>query len=102
VGDWLAKGEPFILNVIAEKQFDYLKHFGKGFETDEPAFEGIANDRCPRGVPILTEALGHMQCEPVSHIESGDHRIFLAKVVRGSLHNEDEPMVHTRKSGSIY
>jgi len=36
-------------------------------------------------------------------IDSGDHRIFLANVVRGKLHQADaEPMVHVRKSGARY
>ncbi|MCH2115326.1 MAG: flavin reductase family protein [Pirellulales bacterium] len=102
VGDWLTSGQPFVLNVVADKQFDLLKHFGKGFEPDEPAFDGLAIQRCPRGVPILADSLGHLQCEPVSHIDSGDHRVFLARVVRGGLHRDDPPMTHIRKSGSNY
>ena len=39
----------------------------------------------------------------VRHIDSGDHRIFLANVVRGRLnHSELAPMVHIRKSGAKY
>jgi len=102
VCDWITGGEPFVLNVIPEKQFDLLKHFGKGFEPDEPAFEGLAIRHCPRGVPVLEDCLGHLECEPVSHVDSEDHRIFLAKIVRGSLQSEVAPMVHIRKSGSNY
>ena len=102
VEDWITRGDPFILNLVAEKQFDMLKHFGKGFEPGEPAFEGVKITHCARAVPILTECAGHMECEPVSHCDSGDHRIFLAKVVRGGLHHEAAPMVHIRKSGKNY
>ncbi len=102
VCDWITQGEPFVLNVVAEKQFDLLKHFGKGFEPEEPAFEGLAIQHCPRGVPVLEACLGHLECEPVSHVDSGDHRIFLAKVVRGTLQSEASPMVHIRKSGGNY
>ncbi|MCG8447996.1 MAG: flavin reductase family protein [Pirellulales bacterium] len=102
VGEWLTNGEPFVLNVVAEKQFDFLKHFGSGFEPGEPAFDGISITHCPRGIPILTDCLGHLQCEPVSHADSGDHRIFLARVVRGKLSSDSPPMTHVRKSGSHY
>ena len=102
VGDWIAQGEPFVLNVVAEKQFEMLKHFGKGFEPGAPAFEGLEITHCPRGVPILNDCLGHLQCEPVSHVDSGDHKVFLARVVRGSLHSDAAPMVHIRKSGGGY
>jgi len=102
LSDWLSAGEPFVLNVIAEKQFEFLKHFGKGFEPDEPAFDGLTLNHCPRGVPILADSLGHLECEPASHIDSGDHRIFLARVVRGALNSDLPPMAHVRKSGSGY
>lgn len=102
VGDWLTQGEPFVLNVVAEKQGNLLKHFGKGFEPNEPAFEGLSIRHCPRGVPVLEDCLGHLECEPVSHVDSGDHRIFLARVVRGAQQNDAAPMVHIRKSGSNY
>jgi flavin reductase (DIM6/NTAB) family NADH-FMN oxidoreductase RutF len=103
VCDWLGEGQPFVLNLVGESQTQFLKHFGKGFEPGVAAFEGLAITHCPRGVPILSEAVGHLECEPVRHVDSGDHRIFLANVVRGKLHDADaKPMIHIRKSGSGY
>ena len=103
VCDWLTAGQPFVLNLVGEAQTNLLKHFGKGFEPGAPAFEGLAITHCARGVPILNDALGHLECEPVRHVDSGDHRIFLAKVVRGKLLDADaKPMVHIRKSGANY
>jgi flavin reductase (DIM6/NTAB) family NADH-FMN oxidoreductase RutF len=101
--DCLTEGQPFVLNVVRASQTRFLKHFARGFEPGEPAFEGLAIAHCARGVTILTDALGHLECEPVSHIDSGDHRIFLANVVRGRLARADaQPMVHIRKSGAKY
>jgi flavin reductase (DIM6/NTAB) family NADH-FMN oxidoreductase RutF len=103
VGDWLSEGQPFVLNLIGESQTHFLKHFAKGFESGAPAFEGLAVTHCARGVPLLKEAVGHLECEPVRHVDSGDHRIFLANVVRGRLNHGDlAPMVHIRKSGTKY
>jgi flavin reductase (DIM6/NTAB) family NADH-FMN oxidoreductase RutF len=53
-------------------------------------------------VPILADAIGHLECERGEHLDSGDHRIFLAKVVRGRLVDDGRPMVHIRKSGAHY
>ena len=54
-------------------------------------------------MPLLKDAVGHLECEPVRHVDSGDHRIFLANVVRGRLNHSDlAPMVHIRKSGAKY
>jgi flavin reductase (DIM6/NTAB) family NADH-FMN oxidoreductase RutF len=103
VCDWLSDGQPFVLNLVGDSQSNLLKHFGKGFEPGTPAFEGLAISHCARGVPLLVDALGHLECEPLRHIDSGDHRIFLAKVVRGKLNQADaRPMVHIRKSGANY
>jgi flavin reductase (DIM6/NTAB) family NADH-FMN oxidoreductase RutF len=103
VCDWLTQGQPFVLNIVGDSQTKLMKHFGNGFEPGEPAFEGLEITHCARGVPILKSALGHLECEPVRHIDTGDHRIFLAKVVRGKLHDADTtPKVHIRKTGSKY
>lgn len=103
VCDWLSEGQPFVLNLVGDDQKEFLKHFGKGFEPGAPAFEGLAISHCARGVPILKEAIGHLECEPAEHADSADHRIFLAKVVRGRLVDaEAKPMIHVRKSGANY
>lgn len=103
VCDWLSEGQPFVLNLVGESQTQLMKHFSKGFEPGAKAFAGLAVTHCPRGVPTLAEAIGYLECEPARHVDSGDHRVFLAKVVRGKLLDPDaQPMVHVRKSGANY
>ncbi len=102
VCDWITSGEPFVLNIVTENQVELLKHFGKGFDPDEAAFEGLSIRHCARGVPVLEDCLGHLECEPTEHVDSGDHRVFLARVVRGALANDASPMIHVRKSGRGY
>ncbi len=103
VCDWLSEGQPFVLNLVREGQKALLKHFSEGFQPGKPAFEGLETTHCARGVPILTDSLGHLECEPAGHVDSGDHRVFLAKVVRGRLNEPGtRPMVHIRKSGARY
>lgn len=103
VGDWITAGQPFVLNLLADNSTNLMKHFSAGFEPGAPAFEGLAISHCPRGVPILNAAMGHLECEPVRHVDSGDHRVFLANVVRGKLIDPAaRPMVHIRKSGANY
>lgn len=103
VCDWITAGEPFVLNLVGQSQNGLMKHFSRGFEPGAPAFDGLAVTHCRRGVPILKDAVGHLECEPVRHVDSGDHRVFLANVVRGRLNHADaEPMVHIRKSGAKY
>lgn len=107
VADWLDAGATFALNVVAEEGKSLLGHFGKGFEPDAPAFEGLEIARDESGTPLLTDgSLGHLLCQAQGHVDSGDHRIYLANVVGGDLTSgesgEAKPMVHVRKTGAHY
>ncbi|MEZ6045061.1 MAG: flavin reductase family protein [Planctomycetaceae bacterium] len=61
INDWLAQHPQVVLNLIGEKQNEFLKQFGKGFEPDEPAFEGIDTGSASNGLPTLTGALGYLE-----------------------------------------
>ncbi len=101
--DWLAAGAPFAINIVAERGKWLLSHFGKGFEPDDDAFGELAIEQGPGGLTLLVEdVVGHLICEPVSHADSGDHRVYLARVVDGALRDDEPPMVHIRNSGKHY
>lgn len=102
VCDWLSDRRSFVLNMVKESDKALLRHFAKGFEPEAPAFEGLSIELSARGNPVLASALGHLECEPLIHVDSGDHRIFLAQVVSGALAGEESPMVHIRKTGKHY
>ena len=102
VADWIAAGAPFVLNVVSEEQKSLIAHFGRGFEPGAPAFEGLEVEQTESGAAVLAETVGHLECRATAHIDSGDHRIFLATVTGGRLNQGVEPMVHIRKSGAHY
>lgn len=102
VENWLAAGATFVLNVVGHEDKTLLKHFGRGFEPGAPAFEGVATELSSQQVPVLSAAIGHLECKSTGQVASGDHTIFLAEVISGRLHVEDKPMVHVRKSGRNY
>ena len=99
---WLAAGAPFVVNLLADDQKPLVAHFGRGFEEEEPAFEGIEIRRTPAGAAILAGTVGYLDCEPTGHIDSADHRIFLARVAAGHLAEGKRPMIHIRKNGLRY
>ncbi|HZZ30221.1 MAG TPA: flavin reductase family protein [Pirellulales bacterium] len=102
VAEWLGAKEPFVLNLLREDQKPLLSHFGRGFEPGEPAFTGLSLHRTVGNLPVLADILGHLECRPNSHVDSGDHRIFLADVLAGQLTGEGQPYVHIRKNGLRY
>jgi len=99
---WLTDGAPFNINILPEGQKKLMSHFARGFGPEEPAFEGLDIRQCSRGVPILTDTVGHLQCEPLDQMDSPDHRIFLAIVVGGELTADIPPATHIRKNGLNY
>lgn len=102
LGEWLTAGHQFALNQLAAGQKSLLRHFARGFAPGEPAFDNLQFEYTAAGVPILLGTVGYLECVPKGHIDSGDHRVFLAEIVDGRLSGDAEPMVHVRKSGMHY
>ncbi len=103
VAGWIAETGRFTLNAIPTSGKALLKHFGKGFEPGEPAFSGVSLRDQEAFGPVLSQAMAYLDVEVVGHVEGGDHRIYLARIVAGALFDaEAEPMVHIRKNGFHY
>ena len=102
LADWLSNGTPLVVNIIADNDKSLLKQFGKGFAPGEPAFDGVEITRSPQNMAILAAALGHLECEVTGNLDTGDHRIVVAKVVGGRMAREGSPAVHVRKNGLRY
>ena len=102
IHDLLPDGAAFVLNIVTADHTGFLKHFGKGFEADQPAFNGLATGHTSAGVVVLNEALAHLDCRVVSRCDAGDHELLIARVVGGKMHGHGAPMVHIRKNGLKY
>lgn len=105
VTDWLAHSRTAVLNLVGESEKQLLGHFGRGFKIDEPAFQGIECQRTARGLPILNDALGYLECELREQYSAGDHFLHVLEVMGGGtgpMLHEEQPMVHIRKSGFHY
>jgi flavin reductase (DIM6/NTAB) family NADH-FMN oxidoreductase RutF len=103
--DWLEKSSQVALSMLAESQSRFLKHFGRGFEPDEPAFEGLQIIRGETGRPVLAESLGYLEGRVTGQAAAGDHVVYLVEILgAGSGENitTQKPMVHIRKNGFNY
>lgn len=102
---WLGRSPRLALNIVADGQGHLLKHFGRGFEPDQPAFEGLETRRGTTGVPLLADALGHLEGEIAGQLEAGDHVVYLVQITAastGAAFAQHPPMVHLRKNGFRY
>jgi flavin reductase (DIM6/NTAB) family NADH-FMN oxidoreductase RutF len=103
LNEWLKASPKLALNLLGEGQHSFLKHFGRGFEPDQPAFEGVNTAESSLGLPVLADALGYLEGTITAQMEAGDHIIYLLKVEHAHEHiTELKPMVHIRKNGFNY
>ena len=105
LNEWLKTSPKIVLNLVGANQVQFLKHFGRGFEPDEPAFEGIKLSRGSTGLPILADALGYLEGPIAGQTEAGDHIIYLMEIESagcGPNLESEKPMVHIRKNGFNY
>lgn len=105
LNDWLSDGVFVAVNLLAESNGSYLKHFGRGFEPGEPAFDGLEIARSENGLPVLTDTLGFLEARICGQLSAGDHILYTAEVTSagsGPLLDQKNPFVHVRKNGFHY
>ena len=99
---WLTEGAAFSINVLPEGEKKLIAHFGKGFDLDEAAFEGVEVQREGEAAPILVAAHAYLDCRVVNRFEVGDHVLVIGRVVGGKVLHEARPATHVRRSGKHY
>ena len=103
IADWVRASGRFVLNQVPAGNKTLLRHFGRGFAPDEPAFEGVQIDHDHPAGPVLAEALAYLVVEPTGEVAGGDHVMMLGKVVEGGvIEPEGHPLVHVRQNGLHY
>lgn len=105
INDWLAQTGRAVVNVVGESQKQLLGHFGRGFEPDQPAFEGFETTTGETGLPILCDSVGYLEGEVVESVAAGDHRVYLLTIIaagNGPRLEGESPMIHIRKNGFNY
>ena len=90
-----------VVNLIGADPGPMFKHFGKGFEPGQPAFDGVAHRAVGEGI-ILENCVGFLAGKVVAKHDAGDHWIYQAQVTHGDGNIEADPYVHIRKNGLSY
>lgn len=103
IGDWIAASGRLALSQLATGSKALIRHFGRGFEPDTPAFEGLGLLQEAAGGPILEAAMAFLDAEVVGALAEGDHRLFLARIVGGRVLDSGlKPLLHVRANGFHY
>ncbi len=72
------KAGSFAINILSAEQMALAQHFAKGAED---VFDGHELVPSALGLPLIADALAHLECRTRHIYDAGDHRIFVGEVV---------------------
>lgn len=85
----LRDAKAFALNVLTAEQRDVATRLGVSSTAAPPKLAGIPTKPGPAtGVPVLTGALGWLECRMVATMPAGDHTLVLGEVVEAGAERE--------------
>ena len=82
----------FAVNVLAAEHEALSRCFAT---TDADKFNGVGYRPGPLGLPLLPEALAHLECRTVHAYPGGDHTIFVGEVEAAQA-RDGEPLLYFR------
>lgn len=83
----------FAVNVLAAGQRELAAQLGRSSRKVPYKLTGIPTKPGPvTGAPLLTEALGWLECRLVATMPAGDHTLVLGEVVEAGIEREGEPL----------
>ena len=72
-----------------EQDFSECRDLSK---THPDKLTGVSYESGVTGVPLLTDALGHLECVVRGELAAGDHTVFVGEVVEASVRREGPPL----------
>ncbi|MEV1007476.1 flavin reductase family protein [Streptomyces sp. NPDC049881] len=98
LGPVLREAGGFVVNFLTYRQ----QHLAWAFSgRDSARVEEVPHHRTPEGLPVLTQALGHLVCRVRAEYDGGDHVIVLGEVVelgppRDASARGEDPLIFYR------
>jgi flavin reductase (DIM6/NTAB) family NADH-FMN oxidoreductase RutF len=91
----LQGGRVFAINVLRAEQQALAEHFGTQSGRTVDKLAGIPWRAGLTGAPLLHGALAYFDCQLVSDVEAGDHRLVMGRVVDGAVLIPDgQPLIY--------
>jgi flavin reductase (DIM6/NTAB) family NADH-FMN oxidoreductase RutF len=86
----------FALHLLGEEQLDWVWRFGLRSGRDADKLHGMPVVAGATGSPILTGALGWLECRVEARMDTGDRTLYLAEVVREEVVRDAPPLTAWR------
>ncbi|MFP7673426.1 flavin reductase family protein [Marivita sp. S0852] len=82
----------FAINILCKDSKELSLNFAK---SSDDKFVGVNWHEGHFGIPVLEDAMATLECETQDRIVSGDHEIYIGRVLRID-HNDRDPLVFHR------
>ncbi|HEV3339205.1 MAG TPA: flavin reductase family protein [Pirellulales bacterium] len=82
----------FGLHLIAARQLDWVWRFGLRSGRDFDKLAGLAHESGETGAPLLSDALGWLDCRVETRLDTGDRTVYLAEVVAARMNHDEPPL----------
>ena len=90
------------LSILPQDDKTLMKHYAR-FKGGEDPFAGVSTQPAPSGVPVLSDALGYLDCKVTGvHTFGGDHDLIIAEITDGAMLREGAAFTHQRGNGFHY
>lgn len=97
----LRRSGRFGVSVYESGQKELAGHFGRKSQTHPDKLGSIPWQSGASGVPLLVDALGHLECVVRGELPAGDHTVFVGEVVEATVRRDGEPLSQ-RETGFRY
>jgi flavin reductase (DIM6/NTAB) family NADH-FMN oxidoreductase RutF len=87
----------FTINLLPKDALPVVKQFK--IPDWKRKFDDIPYFLSPLGNPVLDNALAYLDCTVEKIIDTGDHSLFIGKVIGGELKKLEEPLTTTQYPG---
>jgi flavin reductase (DIM6/NTAB) family NADH-FMN oxidoreductase RutF len=88
----LRESAAFAVNILRREQEAVSRRFAS---TRLDKFDDVPFTRSARGLPLIDDALAHIECATVARYPEGDHTIFVGRVERAWV-GSGEPLLYYR------
>lgn len=94
----IEKTNAFALHLLGEQHLDWVWRFGLESGRGQDKLHGLRPRQACTGSPVLTDAIGWLDCRVEGRLDSGDRTIYLAEIVQSGVTAFSRPLTFQRLS----
>jgi len=93
----------FAISLLTTEQRELAGKLGKTSEQAPQKLKGVKTKPAPRAqTPVLTEAVGWVECRAIASLPAGDHTLVLGEILEAGIENGDAEPLTLKEAGFKY